>query len=75
MSSKTTKKATPLPKSFGKIIGGRLDLSNKGLTSLKDLGVQPSLEVLVVSNNNLRSFESLQPQRQLSPIIIQDFNF
>ncbi|OHT01762.1 hypothetical protein TRFO_31275 [Tritrichomonas foetus] len=69
MSSSTSPKRTPLPKSYGKIIGGRLDLSNKGLTHLKDIGVQPNLEVLILSNNNLKTFETLQPQPNLTTII------
>ena len=69
MSKSSPKKATFLPKSLGKIIGGRLDISNKGLTSLKDIGYQPSLEVLVLSNNKIRTFESLQEQPNLTTVI------
>lgn len=69
MSKSSPKKATILPKSFGRIIGGRLDLSNKGITNLKDIGYQPSLEVLILSNNKIKTFESLQPQPNLTTII------
>lgn len=54
---------------FGKIIGGRLDISGRGITDFQKLGVQPTLEVLVVSNNQIRSFETLQPQPNLKTII------
>ena len=54
---------------LGKIVGGRLDLSDKKLRDLKQLGVQPALEVLIVSNNRLKSFASLQPQPNLTTII------
>ena len=69
MSSKTSPKRTILPRSFGKIVGGRLDLSGRGLKTLKDLGVQPTLEILILSNNDLKTFESLMPQPNLTTII------
>ena len=61
------------PKLIGKIIGGTLDLKDKGLTSLSFIGVQPKLQVLILSNNNLTSFKTLAPQPNLR-VIYADHN-
>ena len=58
-----------MKKGLGKIIGGKLDLKNKNLTSLKDIGEQPNLKILILSNNKISSFQSLQPQPNLTTII------
>lgn len=68
MSSASSNRKT-LPKALGRIVGGKLDLSNKKLSSLKDIGIQPKLEVLILSNNNIKTFDSLQVQPNLTTII------
>lgn len=58
---------TPL----GKIIGGKLDLSNKNFTDsdLKKLDVLPSLRILNLANNQIHTFQYLKPQPNLKTII------
>jgi hypothetical protein len=53
---------------IGKIVGGQLDLSGAGLTSLSFIGVQPSLKALIISNNQITSFKTLPPQPNLKII-------
>ena len=66
MASKTEQKQEP--KLLGKIVDGTLDLTGAGLTSLSCIGVQPKLQVLIVTDNNLVSFKTLQPQPNLRVI-------
>jgi hypothetical protein len=53
---------------IGKIVNGTLDISNQDISSLSCIGVQPTLEALILNGNNLESFESLQPQPNLKVI-------
>jgi hypothetical protein len=55
-----------------KIIGGRLDMSNMGLTMLNMIPVNPKLTCLILNNNQIRSFKSLKPQPNLETIIARN---
>ena len=54
------------------IVGGRLNLSNMGLTSLAMIPVNPKLKSLVISNNKITSFKSLKVQPNLEVIIARN---
>ena len=55
-----------------KIIGGRLDMSNMGLTTLNMIPENPKLTYLVLNNNQIRSFKTLKPQPNLETIIARN---
>lgn len=68
-SPKSDKASVKSTTNLGRIIAGRLDISGRGIVDFKALGVQPKLEVLIVSNNHIKTFETLQPQPNLRTII------
>ena len=67
-SQRNRKEEFKLPK----IVGGRLYLSNMGLTSLAMIPVDPRLKSLVISNNKITSFKTLKPQPNLEVIIARN---
>lgn len=64
--STTEEEESPAP--IGKIIDGQLDLTGAGLESLSFIGVQPTLQALIVTDNKLKSFQTLLPQPNLKVI-------
>ena len=67
--SVSVRSSTKSTKSLFKTINGRLDLSCSNLQDLRSIGVLPDLEILIISDNEIRSFSGLKPQPRLKTII------
>jgi hypothetical protein len=62
-------KSSVAEKLLVRTVDGQLDLSNCGLTDLSMIGDLPDLKYLDVSNNHMKSFQSLRPQQNLKSIV------